>query len=120
MFIPYDIPNKYFPLALYALFSLFTGPQLDYALSIGIGFAYSKGYLDRLRLSSYSIEEAEASGGVLHTVSRNRGWVLAGATIGHDAWIALNSSDGGAAGGGVGQQSGNTRSQGKTPLTIIN
>jgi len=93
MFIPYDIPNKYFPLALYVLFSLFTGPRLDFALSIGIGMLYSKGYPDKLKLSSYLFEEAEAAGGLLHGISRNRGWVLAGAAIGHDAWIAVNSAE---------------------------
>jgi hypothetical protein len=98
MFIPVDIPNKYFPLALYVLFSLFGGPQLDYAISILVGYMYSKGYLDRLKPTSYYLEELEASGGLLHNVSRGSGWVLAGASLGHDAWIPVNQGETGAGG----------------------
>ena len=96
MMVPVDIPSKYFPLIMYALFSLFTGPQLDYAIAIGIGFLYQKSYLDRIKPTSYYLESLESQSGMLHSISRSKGWVLAGAALGHDAWIAVNST---AAGG---------------------
>ena len=90
MFIPVDIPSKYFPLALYGLFSLFGGPQLDLLVAIFVGYLSSKGHLDRVKPSSYQLEQLEAAGpgpggllrGLFHSVSRARGWVLAGAALG--------------------------------------
>jgi hypothetical protein len=102
MMVPVDIPSKYFPLIMYALFSLFTGPELDYAIAIAVGLLYQKGYLNRLKLTSYYLESMEGASGSLHSVSRSRGWVLAGAALGHDAWIAVNSTTASA------QQSSNT------------
>jgi len=91
LFIPVQIPSMYFPLVLYVFFSLFTGPQLDFAIAMGVGYAYSKGHLDKLRPSSLYLESLEASGGILHSLSRNRGYMLAGG-LGHDAWIATNQT----------------------------
>jgi membrane associated rhomboid family serine protease len=91
LLIPVDIPSKYFPLVLYGFFCLFSGLQLSFAISIGVGYAYHKGYLDKLRVSSYYLESLETNGGVLHGISRSRGWILSGAALGHDAWVALNS-----------------------------
>jgi hypothetical protein len=101
--VPVDIPSKYFPLIMYALFSLFTGPKLSFAIAIGVGFLSQNGYMDRLRPSSYYLGGLESSGGLLFSLSRSRGWVLAGAALGHDAWIPVNSA---AAGGGMQQSSG--------------
>jgi hypothetical protein len=103
MMVPVDIPSKYFPLIMYALFSLFTGPKLSFAIAIGVGFLSQNGYLDRLKPSSYYLGGLESSGGLLYSISRSRGWVLAGAALGHDAWIPVNSA---AAGGGMQQSSG--------------
>jgi hypothetical protein len=92
MFIPVDIPSKYFPLALYVLFSLFSGPQLGYAISIAIGYLYSIGKLDRLKPSSSYLDSMEING-MLHSVSRQQGWVLTGLAQGNDAWIPVNQSE---------------------------
>lgn len=99
--VPVDIPSKYFPLIMYAMFSLFTGPMLSLALGMFTGFLYQNGYLNRLKPSSYFLESLESTSGLLYSISRSKGWVLAGAAIGHDAWIAVNSA---AAGGGAGHQ----------------
>lgn len=90
--IPYDIPSKYMPLALY-LFMVVLSAQLfiGYALSIAFGYVFVKGYLDTLKPSSYFIERLEQEGGIFRYGSRQPGWVLA-ATLGHDPWIALNAS----------------------------
>ena len=86
MFIPVDIPSKYFPLILYAFFALFNGFQLDFLVSMGVGYMYTKGHLDRFKLSPAYLDTLESANGMLHSISRGRGWVLAGAAIGHAAW----------------------------------
>lgn len=110
LFIPYDIPSKYIPLLLYAIICLFSGFLLSYALSMLIGYLWSKGHLDRIRPSSVYLSDLEAPGGWLHYISRSRscsfalkcvsffiyiyrsGWVLAG-TLGHDAWIPVATAE---------------------------
>jgi hypothetical protein len=97
------------PLFMYFIFCLFSGPILSYALSIGIGYLYSQGYLDRLKPSSYYLESLEQPNGIFHSISRSPGWVLAGAALGHDAWLPVNNpqaSAGGAWGQPQGQQPG--------------
>jgi hypothetical protein len=116
MFIPMDIPSKYFPLIMYGLFCLFSGPILSYAVALAVGYVYSQGYLERLRPTSYYLEGLESPGGMLHTLSRSRGWILSGAAIGHDAWIALNSTPAGGQGASwaqQGQQQGQGQGQGQ-------
>lgn len=83
----------YMPLALYFLICIFEGFQLSYALSILVGYMSQKGYLDRFKPSSYYFEQLESANGWLHSISRSRGWVLAGASLGHDAWIPVNTVD---------------------------
>ena len=92
MFIPVNIPSKYFPLVVYAFFAIFNGPSMDFALSMVVGAAYSKGYLDRLKLSAGYVDNMESGSGFLHSASRQRGWVLAGLAIGHEAWLPTNAA----------------------------
>jgi hypothetical protein len=92
MFIPMDIPSKYIPVILYVLICLFSGFVLSYALSLLVGYLWMKGALDRFKPSSQYLELLEAEGGWLYSVSRSSGWVLAG-TLGHDAWIPVNTVD---------------------------
>lgn len=107
--VPVDIPSKYFPLIMYAVFCLFRGPILDYAISIGVGFMSQNGYFDCLKPSSSYLESLESPTGILHSISRSRGWVLAGAAIGHNAWIINSGTEG--AETGVHQIQGGTRSE---------
>ena len=39
--LPYAIPTKYYPLALFALFSLLGGPDLGHAMGLGMGYLYA-------------------------------------------------------------------------------
>lgn len=66
---------------------------IHYALSILFGYLFTKGYLDKLRPSSYFLERLEQEGGIFHYGSRQPGWVLAGVALGHDAWIAVNANN---------------------------
>ncbi len=90
LFIPVDIPSKYFPLVLYAFFALFSGLELGFLIAIAVGYMYSKGFLDKFKLSSNYVDQLETSGGFLHSVSRQRGWVLTGLAQGPEAWIPAN------------------------------
>jgi hypothetical protein len=60
LFLPCNIPGKYFPLALYALFSVFGGPDLALAIALGAGYLYSFGYLEKLKPPPRLLEQWEA------------------------------------------------------------
>jgi hypothetical protein len=77
MFIPVDIPSKYFPLVLYAFFCLFSGILLSYLLAIAVGYCFATGRLDSLKLADATLAQAEATG-CLSGLSR---WAPAAATI---------------------------------------
>ncbi len=93
LFIPVDIPSKYFPLAMYGLFCLFSGLQLSYAIAILVGYLQSQNHLDRFRPSYTVLEELEAPDGSLHGTAQAKGYVPAGAGAGHDAWIPVNAAE---------------------------
>ena len=100
--LPMDIPSKYFPLLMYAVFSLLSGPALSFAVSMGVGYLYSWGHLDRfLKPAQGQLEAYEAEGGVLHAASRNPGWILASAAVGIEAWAAQQGSAPAGGGGGL-------------------
>lgn len=98
--------------------------QLMYLSFFSSSTDFTKGYLDRIKPTSYYLEQLEA-GGMFHALSRSRGWVLAGSALGHDAWIpvsivdrneppssfsgrgqTIGSSGGGGGGGGSGSGGG--------------
>lgn len=88
---PLQISSKYFPLVLYVVFCLFSGPVLSFAVSIFVGYLQSQGYFDKLRPSSYSLEQLESTGHFFHSISRNSGWCLV-AGLGHDSWAPVNQN----------------------------
>jgi len=74
---PWDIPSQYFPLAMFAFFSLFGRFELSFLVAIGIGYAYSKGFLDKAKFSEPYLESLEDTEGVLYNTSRTgAGWVF--------------------------------------------
>ena len=76
---------------------------MSFAVAIVVGYFYSQGMLDKLKPTSYYLESLEGQGGSLNVLSRSKGWILAGAAIGNDAWAAQNSMQ---AGGGGAPSSG--------------
>jgi hypothetical protein len=112
-----EIPSKYFPLALYAFFMLLGGPRADDLLAIGVGYAYSYGYLDKLTVSTAAVGEAEGAGFLKGAATSTKGWVPVGYAQGSGAWaplaqadpdsgVAAGSSSGGGAWGGLGGMMG--------------
>lgn len=83
--IPIEIPSKYFPLALYALFCLLSGPQLDFAVAMAVGYLYAKEHLNSLKLSTLTIQNMEQSG-ILSSLSRQTGWIHSSAALGMEAF----------------------------------
>jgi hypothetical protein len=65
---------------------------ISYALSIVVGYFFSKGTFDKLKPSSAFLQKLENEGGLLHGVSRCYGYVLSGVSLGHDSWIPVNAS----------------------------
>ena len=45
-----EVPSKYYPLVLLALFSMLAGPQLSYCLCVAVGYAYGYGKLNQLKV----------------------------------------------------------------------
>ena len=94
LFIPINIPSKYFPLAMYAFFSLFGGLDLGYAVSIFIGYIYSKGWLDKLQVPQSWLIRLEQPDGLFFSLSRYTGWVLNNSSVmGNNPWLPVNTAD---------------------------
>lgn len=90
----FEVPTVYYPLAIFALFSLFGGFSIAYLLSVGTGYAYGYGYLDRLKVSNATFSRWED--GCLSNFTQRQGWVVGHAASGSDAWLPLNNPAGGA------------------------
>jgi hypothetical protein len=89
-FIPYQIPTKYFPLALYALFTLFGGPNLGMAISMAVGYLYSLGHLDVLKPSVSVVQSWEQ--GCLANFTTRQHYVTQGMAQGAGAWTAVQTA----------------------------
>ena len=92
MFIPIDIPSKYFPLVLYAFFSLFGGPSASLAVALCIGYLYSKGHMDKFKPSVSYSERCESSG-FLTYFSTGAGWIRSSAAVGNGAWSQQQTAE---------------------------
>lgn len=84
-----SIPTMQYPVVLCCLFSLLGGIQLAYFVSLGIGYAYGFGYLDRTKVSDAVSKRWEDS--FLASLARQEGWVVGHAATGSDAWNDLGS-----------------------------
>eukprot|EP00640_Fibrocapsa_japonica_P002309 CAMPEP_0113936424 /NCGR_PEP_ID=MMETSP1339-20121228/3338_1 /TAXON_ID=94617 /ORGANISM="Fibrocapsa japonica" /LENGTH=289 /DNA_ID=CAMNT_0000938895 /DNA_START=54 /DNA_END=920 /DNA_ORIENTATION=+ /assembly_acc=CAM_ASM_000762 len=105
LFLPINIPIKWYPVALYAFFSLFTGPRLDMAVALGVGYAYTKGYLKRFEPGPGRLSGWEQ--GCLANLTTKPGYISSGGAMGSGAWLPLNApapqgAGGGGGGGGAG------------------
>ncbi len=83
------IPTRFYPFALLVLFSFLGGLQLAYLLSIGIGVAYQRGFLDILKVDTAKIQRWEQT--ILETYVTREGWVSNDASTRGD-WSEAESS----------------------------
>lgn len=81
----FTVPTIYYPIALWGLFALMGGFDLADLLSVGVGYAYGHGYLDKLKLSPSRFHQWEET--VLANFAQRPGWVAGHAATGEDAWI---------------------------------
>ncbi|KAG7364345.1 rhomboid family protein [Nitzschia inconspicua] len=94
------IPTLYYPLALLGLFSVFGGFSFSYLISIGVGYAYGRSFLDRLKISSTRCRDWEEN--FLECITHSEGWVRANAALGSGAWNEELVNHGNSAAAGVG------------------
>lgn len=85
-----DVPTRFYPLGLLAVFSLMSGPSMSYAISVAVGYAYGFGRLDRLKLSTATYKRWED--GCLHNFTQREGWVVGHAATGSSAWLPTTSA----------------------------
>lgn len=88
-----EVPVRYYPVALYALFSfLGGGPSIAHAISMGVGYLFGQGHLNSiLKLSQSKTNEWEH--GVLANFSSRPGWVYGHAALGSDAWTQIPTNE---------------------------
>ena len=80
----FEVPTKFYPLALFSIFTLLGGGgfQLGYLISIGLGYMTGWGYLDRFKVSNTTCRRWEESSSFLNGVTSLDGWVLSTSAIG--------------------------------------
>ncbi|CAM9370773.1 unnamed protein product [Heterosigma akashiwo] len=92
LFLPVQIPIKFYPLALYGFFMLFTGFRLDTLLALGIGYLYAWGYLKFLEPSRSRLEGWEV--GCLSGMVQRVGFITSSSAVGATAWLPVNNPSG--------------------------
>lgn len=89
-----EVPVRFYPVALFALFSFVGGgmSSVAYAISMGAGYLFGQGRLDHaLKLSGGKAEEWES--GVLAQFVNRPGWVDGHAALGNDAWSQVPNNE---------------------------
>lgn len=84
-----DVPTKYYPLVLVAFFAMLSGGgfPVSYLISVGIGYSYGYGKLDRLKLGVSRRQSWEAS--LLRKFTMRQGWIVGPS---EDDWEISNSN----------------------------
>jgi len=80
----FEVPTKYYPLALFAFFSLVGSFSVAYLTSIGVGHLYGHERLNVLKVSQARFNRWEET--ILANFTRRQGWVVGHAAIGDAAW----------------------------------
>jgi len=113
----YDVPTQYYPLALFGLFSLLGGFSLSHLISIGVGFAYGHGHLDKLKISDSRSQAWEET--IFESFSSREGWVVSNNATGSGAWNDdMSSGVTGAGGFGFLSQLTQTSTRNSEPTTF--
>lgn len=99
-----EVPAKYYPLVLLALFSMFAGFRLAYGIGTAVGYAYGYGKINRVKVKIETVRKWEnrESGGCLSGFVQRVGYITLGSASGPNAWLIGSGS----AGGGSGREPG--------------
>mmetsp|Transcript_7474 Transcript_7474/g.9721 ORF Transcript_7474/g.9721 Transcript_7474/m.9721 type:complete len:408 (-) Transcript_7474:331-1554(-) len=92
MFLPIQIPIKFYPIALYVFFILFTGIRLDTLIALGVGYAYVFGYMKRFEPSQTRLDGWE--NGCLSGLVQKPGYITTSGAVGTNAWLPVNNPSG--------------------------
>lgn len=76
--------QKYYTVALYFVFILFGLSRWSHIISIGLGYAYANGYLERLKPQAGRCKRLEET--VLQSLTKNEGWIACNQILGSGAW----------------------------------
>eukprot|EP00529_Nitzschia_sp_RCC80_P029055 CAMPEP_0113503460 /NCGR_PEP_ID=MMETSP0014_2-20120614/34165_1 /TAXON_ID=2857 /ORGANISM="Nitzschia sp." /LENGTH=323 /DNA_ID=CAMNT_0000398447 /DNA_START=10 /DNA_END=978 /DNA_ORIENTATION=+ /assembly_acc=CAM_ASM_000159 len=110
----FEVPTKFYPLALFGIFTLLGGGgfQLGYLISIGLGYMTGWGYLDRFIVSNTTCRRWEESSSFLNGLTSLDGWVLSttgaigGGTWNNDQSVFNGSTSSPVTAGGAGETTG--------------
>ena len=105
-----EVPAKYYPLVLLALFSMFAGFRLAYGIGTAVGYAYGYGKMNRVKVKIETVRKWEnrEAGGCLSGFVQRIGYITLGSASGPNAWLIGSGGGGGgsSAGGGSGEGPG--------------
>ena len=105
-----EVPAKYYPLVLLALFSMFAGFRLAYGIGTAVGYAYGYGKINRVKVKIETVRKWEnrEAGGCLSGFVQRVGYITLGSASGPNAWLIGSGGGGGgsSAGGGSGEGPG--------------
>ena len=89
----FTVPTIYYPLALLGIFCFIGGFSINYLISIGVGYGFGLGYLDRLKVSNTRCKNWEET--FLESLTHQDGWVAANGALGSPAWSEEEMLEGG-------------------------
>jgi hypothetical protein len=99
-----EVPAKYYPLVLLALFSMFAGFRLAYGIGTAVGYAYGYGKMNRVKVKIETVRKWEnrEAGGCLSGFVQRIGYITLGSASGPNAWLIGSGGGGGGSGEGPG------------------
>ena len=99
-----EVPAKYYPLVLLALFSMFAGFRLAYGIGTAVGYAYGYGKMNRVKVKIETVRKWEnrEAGGCLSGFVQRIGYISLGSASGPNAWLIGSGGGGGGSGEGPG------------------
>ena len=98
LFLPVDIPTRYYPVALLGLFTVFMGVRGDMIVSTGVGYLYVRGFDSRIRICDERVRGLER--GVCRGWGERQGFIKLD-EAGGEGYLPTSTFDHG--GGGVGE-----------------
>jgi hypothetical protein len=90
LFLPFQIPTVYYPIALLALFTLFSGVRVDMYTATAIGYAQVHGYFTQWEVTEQTLRGLE--GGIFRNYVDSPGFVTVSNATGEDSLPTSNTA----------------------------
>jgi membrane associated rhomboid family serine protease len=78
------LPTCYYPIAMWALFTLMGGLNAADLISVAVGYAYGYGWLDKLKLGPSRFNQWEET--IFSNFTQRPGWISGHVASGDEAW----------------------------------